>query len=75
MCESFKSLALLLHTNPDEEEEEEEQQQQQERDPFLGGLRHAKNVQIIVFNVRLYCQGHFADEGYTIEIFDPLPMV
>ena len=37
MCESFKSLGLLLHTNPDEQEQEE-----QERDPFLGGLRHAK---------------------------------
>ena len=38
MCESFKSLGLLLHTNPEQEQEEE-----QERDPFLGGLRHAKN--------------------------------
>ena len=35
MCESFKSLGLLLHTNP-------EQEQEQQRDPFLGGLRHAK---------------------------------
>ena len=42
MCESFKSLGLLLHTNPDEQQQEEEQEQ--ERDPFLGGLRHAKTA-------------------------------
>ena len=39
MCESFKSLGLLRHTNPDKQEQEQEEQ---ERDPFLGGLRHAK---------------------------------
>ena len=42
MCESFKSLGLLLHTNPEQEQEEQQQQLEQERDPFLGGLRHAK---------------------------------
>ena len=45
MCESFKSLGLLLQPNPDEEQEQE-QEQEQERDPFLGGLSPRKNFVI-----------------------------